>query len=95
MEKEIVICAAVRYNGKVWIGHRHHQAMSAQHDELGYNMTRREMYDAKVSRNQGFVTSHNRFVGRIKGMSLQLAAGIKSASKEGYRGKELYSEDLY
>jgi hypothetical protein len=45
--------------------------------------------------SQGFITSRNRFVTREEGYALQVAAGIPSAAAGGYRGKRLFSEDLY
>jgi hypothetical protein len=48
-----------------------------------------------MSRDQGFITSRNRFVSRSEAMKLQLDAGIPSVVKGGYRGTVLYSEDLY
>ena len=65
-------------------GHRHGDCM-------------RSAIEAKHSPEgaQGFMTSKNRFVGREEGRKLQDAAGIKSVDREGYRGKTLFSEDLY
>ncbi len=94
MEKEIVICAAVRFNGKVWRGNRHPHAIAAMHDELSYTMTRKEMMEAKTDTDQGFVTSHNRFVNRVVGLAIQKDAGIPSATGGDY-SHQLYSEDLY
>jgi len=62
-------------------------------DELSYAMNRQQI--GKLDVEQGFVTSKNRYVSREEGRSLQEAAGIKSAGKDGYRGNTLYSEDLY
>jgi hypothetical protein len=50
---------------------------------------------AKGEINQGFITSTNRFVDRFEGFRLQEAAGIESVAKDGYRGRQLFSEDLY
>lgn len=87
MEKEIVICAAViADNGKIYRGHRHNNCLELIHE---LNLKQRPDHDA-----QGFITSKNRFVTRKEGLALQKAAGIPSASPDGYIG-ELYSEDLY
>ena len=95
-EFEVCICAAVRYDGKVWMGHRHAHAYSAMTDELSYEMSRREMRERGVSRaEQGFMTTGNRFVDREEGYRLQVAAGIKSHAADGYRNMQLFSEDLY
>ncbi len=97
MEAEIVICAAVRFNGKVWRGNRHPHAIAAMHDELSYTMTRKEMYAAKTDTDQGFVTSRNRFVDRVEGLAIQKAAGVPSVNTltGEYFYDQLYSEDLY
>jgi hypothetical protein len=88
--KEIVICSAVKTKeGKIIRGHRHHNCIYAIHD---MKLTPAENQHGD---GQGFITSHNRYVDRKEGLKLQLAAGIKSADPGGYRGNELYSEDLY
>lgn len=87
--KEICICAAVKTNdGEVFRCHRHADgilAIAHRNREIEPDMDKRE----------GFITSRNRYVNRKEGMKLQLEAGIKSAWKEGYMSKELFSEDLY
>lgn len=90
---EIVICAAVRFNGKVWRGNRHPHAIAAMRDEISYTMTRKQMDEAKVDTEQGFVTSLNRYVDREEGLKIQLAAGIPSAAVA--YSDQLFSEDLY
>ena len=95
---EICICAASRYNGKVWRGNRHNHSNEAMQDELSYTMSRQEMFKAEVGRDTGFVTNFNRYVDREEGFNLQLAAGIPSATTEvgdDYRNGLLFSEDLY
>jgi hypothetical protein len=85
---EIVICAAVlTEEGKVFRGHRHHDAMHAA-GAAGYRVKR------NGDDGQGFITLRNRFVDRDEGLRLQLAAGIQSAAIDGYR-RMLFSEDLY
>ncbi len=44
---------------------------------------------------QGFITSRNRFVGRVEAYELQQDAGIQSKARDGYRNGRLFSEDLY
>lgn len=86
--KEIVICAAVKTtDGKVYRGHRHHDCIQA--------IRRRDLKPSTSPSAQGFITSKNRYVTREVGRKLQDAAGIPSASPEGYMGTTLYSEDLY
>jgi hypothetical protein len=96
-KKEICICAAVKFNGKVYNGHRHGHAILAMRDDLSWEHTGKEVYGivARGDEEQGFTTSFNRFVSREDGRKLQEAAGIKSADKDGYRGDTLFSEDLY
>lgn len=99
MEKEIVICSAVKVGKRIWRGHRHGHALQAMRDELsGGGMAEKELRsfyigDGKIK--QGFITSENRFVSREEALKLQKAAGIKSVDKSGYRKDELFSEDLY
>jgi len=84
LDPEIVICAAVvATNGTVIRCHRHHDGIEALH--------RRKLQMLA----QGFVTSRNRYVTRTDAMRLQVLAGVPSARSEGYRGDQLYSEDLY
>lgn len=85
---EIIICAAVlTTEGEVIRGHRHSNCIHAIRD-MG-------AVPAPTSEAQGFVTSRNRYVTREEGRKLQDSAGIKSVDPEGYRGKTLFSEDLY
>ena len=84
--KEICICAAILCeDGQIIRGHRHADCL--------HNMYHREV--KLKEKEQGFITSHNRFVGRQEGRMLQDEAGIPSADPEGYRGGLLFSEDLY
>lgn len=86
-DKEVIICAAVMAtDGSIYRGHRHHNAILACR-EHGKRMS------SEPGRQQGFITSRNRYVNRLEAMILQKAAGIKS--RDGYRGEQLYSEDLY
>lgn len=86
--KEICICVAiVTDDGQIIRGQRHHDCIRALAD--------RSLKSTYKNEKQGFITSLNRYVTRKEGMDLQLAAGIKSADPGGYRGDELYSEDLY
>lgn len=96
MQPEIVICSAVRgKDGFIVRGHRHHNALYALHEIPGHEE------DHCPPEDQGFITSHNRFVNRKEGYELQIAAGIKSVlegtehSNGAYLHGELYSEDLY
>ena len=97
-EKETVICAAVRASdGYIIRGHRHHDCFRTMKGIPRYAEILRTPHLDR-DENQGFVTSRNRYVTRREGYHLQIAAGIESAAKahgDDYRGKELYSEDLY
>ena len=91
MVPEIVICAAIRVStGEIIRGHRHGDCFNSfkakKLKQDGVNIATAE---------QGFITSCNRFVDRVEGMKLQLAAGIASVAEGGYRGQILFSEDLY
>lgn len=88
MSKLIVICAAVKAtNGRVFRGHRH--------GDCFHSIQRRGLKVSRAKHSQGFITSQNKFVTRERGRIIQDAAGIPSASPEGYYPKTLFSEDLY
>lgn len=87
--KEIVICAAIKTkDGTIIRGHRHadcvYTAMRMRFDKTDLSYA-----------DQGFITSKNRYVTREEGRKIQDAAGIPSASPEGYMPGTLFSEDLY
>ncbi len=90
---ELVICAAVRWGEKIWMGHRHGHATQAMHDELSWDKSRKEL--ALIDPEQGFVTSTGRFVDRKEAYQIFIASGKVSKSRDGFRGESLYSEDLY
>jgi len=89
--KEIVICSAIKVNRVddylIIRGHRH--------CDCYHNLSLRPKTGIKYIQEEGFITSLNRFVGREEARQLQDKAGIQSADRDGYRGKFLYSEDLY
>ncbi len=83
--KEYCICAAVKTkDGIVVRGHRHGDCYA----------TILKM-QKEVSREQGFVTSLNRFVTREEGARLQNEADIKSVYTKRRINRALFSEDLY
>ena len=85
---EVCICAAVLTEEEIVIrGHRHRDALRAA--ALASCSPKRE------ETAQGFITSRNRYVDRTEGMRLQRAAHVKSVAPGGYRGRTLFSEDLY
>jgi hypothetical protein len=106
LTREVVICAAIRLpDGRIFRGHRHGDCIRTARDSVNCNggvdpwregdgVGRHEYWTPDMCGDQGFITSANRYVDRKEGMRLQLAAGIESVAKGGYRG-QLYSEDLY
>lgn len=94
VEPEVVICAAVKYeDGAIFRGHRHGDALRA-----AWMIGRArgiDNYHGGRPTVQGFITSRSRFVDRAEAYRLQKAAGIESIADGGYRGEELFSEDLY
>lgn len=96
--KEVCIAAAIKWNGKVWLGHRHGYCMEVMRQELGWNMTGKQISRSHMFNEQGFLTNRGRYVGREEGFKLQKAAGIPSAAREqgdDYRNGILFSEDLH
>lgn len=89
---ETCICAAVRLaDGYIVRGHRHNDCMRTARDRADANGS---VYTRPA---QGFLTTRGRFVDRVEGLRLQLAAGIQSAdpARGGEYQTQLYSEDLY
>jgi hypothetical protein len=87
MQHEFCICAAVvTYEGKIFRGHRHDDAITTA-GKAGY-------HPSSLQATQGFMTSRGRFVNRIEAAELQRAAGIKSIHTERFTDL-LFSEDLY
>ena len=92
-DKEIVICAAIRMSDDYIVrGHRHSDCILT-----ASKIPRYKDESHRFGKDQGFVTSSNRYVDRIEGAKIQKMAGIKSRMPEGqeYLHGELYSEDLY
>lgn len=87
-DKEIVICAAILMSdGYIVRGHRHHDCIRTAREIPRYKA------DPMLDRYQGFVTSRNRYVTRLEGKKLQVAAGVPPF--RGKYGVSLFSEDLY
>lgn len=93
MTNEIIICAAIRVDGYIWRGHRHGHALQAMNDEMLWEHSRHEI--TGMNKEEGFITSLNRFVGRQEARKIFEAGGFKSVDKDGFRGDILFSEDLY
>ncbi len=90
--RETVICSAIKYENKVVRGHRHSDCVQTAH--------RMGITAGHTGKDEGFITSKNRFVDRHEGYKIQRDADIPSFlertnSHEAYLHEELYSEDLY
>jgi len=72
MNKEFIICAAVKYKNKIWYGHRHVHALKAANDEMSWLHSRKQLSTMKFE--QGFITSKNKFVNRKKALKIALNA---------------------
>lgn len=97
-DSEIIICAALRTpSGQIIYGHRHHDCLRtwAAMYEVGREHGK-YTDDDKIAtqRNQGFVTSKNRFVDRVEALQIALQAG-QVLDKSRIRANRLFSEDLY
>lgn len=87
LRNEIPACAAIKLkNGALLAGRRHPNCLDSLR-ACGY--TKYEIV------TQGFMTTWGRFVEREEAMQLMIAAGLPSHDPDGYRGQELFSEDLY
>lgn len=85
LNKERCVCAAVLIGDRIVPGYRHHHAIKTAVDAKFTEYVSQGM--------QGFLTNSGRYVSRVEGLELQLAAGIPSA--RGRYGVQLTSEDLY
>lgn len=87
---EFCICAAaVANDGRIIRGHRHNNCLATM---AGMGL---RLMNGPSEVTQGFITSTGRYVSRKAARALQESAGIASVADGGYRGDELYSEDLY
>jgi hypothetical protein len=98
-QPEVCICAAIRLpDGRIIRGHRHGDCIQTAAQLIDHRWRMKlepAPWSAEMCRDQGFITSRNRYVGREEALALQHAAGIPSACPSGYRKRELFSEDLY
>lgn len=98
VERETIICSAIRLeDGRIFRGHRHSDCIQVAHYVVTYAHEHLKGLEWKCpyGEGQGFISSKNRYVTREEGLRLQKAAGIESVAEGGYRGKQLFSEDLY
>lgn len=84
---EQVVCSAIRFDdGTIIRGHRHNDCLrTAGSIPIDFHPQGRPTH--------GFMTTRNRFVGRVQARELQEAAGVEP--KRGSYQNELYSEDVY
>lgn len=83
-----IICAAIRTEcGQIIRGHRHSDCLDA--------CRKRRLMVVPGAAGQGFIASDGHYYGRKAAYRIQKLAGIQSHDPGGYRGRELYSEDLY
>lgn len=90
---ELPACAAIRMpDGVTFAGLRHHSCLMMINYAWGGNCP-----FPKGDWEQGFMTTRGQFVNRREALMMRLKEGLPSASIDGrgYRGNELYSEDLY
>ncbi len=83
---ELPACAAIRHKtGAILAGRRHAECFSAA---TTFGLDKRDLA-------QGFMTTKGRFIDRKQAFLMMAKEGIPSASPDGYRGHQLFSEDLY
>jgi hypothetical protein len=90
-EVELPACAAIQLpDGTTFAGERHHHCISM----INTTFSGRCPFE-KQTWIQGFMTTRGRFVTRRHAYIMRLREDLPSMSPNGYRGYELYSEDLY
>ena len=88
---ELPACAAIQLpDGTTFAGKRHCDCLSMINMTFGGNCP-----FAKSTWVQGFMTNCGRFVSRRQALRMRVEADLPSVSPAGYRGGELFSEDLY
>lgn len=83
---ELPIASAIKFLGGIVIARRHHNCLEELYKYGG---------NKQLIVVQGFWTNTGRFVDRAQAFKLMQDANIPSVDPDGYRGKVLYSEDLY
>lgn len=91
-QKEYILCAAMMYKGIVVPGRRHNDCYKLLESLVGHVETK----DIPKRENQGFLTSHNRYVTRAEAFDIakennQIFHDVHGNDKTGH----LISEDLY
>jgi len=78
-------------SGKIYYGHKHNHCLDAANGELSWTMNRQQI--SKLEKEQGFVTSEGRFVGRKE--AWKIAKENNQIKRQSGGEGTLYSEDLY
>ncbi len=92
-QKEFILCAAVTYKGVIISGYRHSDCADVLKDLLSEHLG---FVDTPERKDQGFLTSHNRFVDRKEAFKIAKANNqIWHKMHDDVDGIELTSEDLY
>lgn len=105
MNKETILCAAIWYKdleqgyfqpvnidkGLVVCGYRHASCVAVMSVLAGLRSVEVEAGNMV----QGFLTSKHRFVDRKEAQIIHKKTIGESHDPDGYRGEELFSEDLY
>ena len=89
--KNLIICAAIVTKcGKIFRGHRHHNAIRAATE------SHCKVHPCGEAWSQGFITSKNEYVSREEAMKIHRKSGQTPAENgRYYEETKLYSEDLY
>jgi len=91
-QKEFIICAAVMYKGNMITGYRHGDCINVI-KLLVEDLNEEDIPDRK---DQGFLTSKNRYVSRNEAFKIaQENKQIWHSLHEGVEENQLVSEDLY
>ena len=91
--REVCLCAAIWLDdGYVVRGHRHDDCIATVAKLVAAG---RKVHGHLRQDQQGFLTSHGRFVSREEGARLQNEAGVVSAMTGRPIQSLLFSEDLY
>ncbi len=92
-QKEFILCAAVNYKGIIVSGYRHGDCADVLKDLLSEHIG---FVDTPERKDQGFLTSHNRFVDRKEAFVIAKANNqIWHKLHDGVEEGQLTSEDLY
>lgn len=88
-KQERILCAAISYDGMVLSGYRHKHCYAILTKFTGKTV------DDVPEHDRGFLTSHNRFVGRAEGYQIARTADQLILKHTDGCNEELISENLY